>query len=397
MTCEDVLFHNPGPTNIPSSVLDAIRQPVMDYRGAAFPAILDDCLTGLAGVLGTRQSVAILPATGHGAWEAALVNLFSPGDRLLVLSVGYFGDSWADYARRFGLMTLMHDCNPRTGVDAANLERELRADGEGTIKGVLVTHCETSTGVMTDIAMVRRILDQTGHPALLLADVVSSLGCAEFEMDAWGVDVAAGAVQKGLMMPTGLSFTGISGKALEASQSARLPRAYWDWREMLVDGRQVNFPGTAPVQMFYGLKEALRLIAEEGLPAVLARHRRTGEAVRQAVRVWSAGDADIALHVDGADASPCLTTIAFRNDDVAERIRAVALSRFKVQIGGGIGVLKGKVVRIGHMGRLPGAHLIGALAGLQMAMTAEGVKYQPGGLDAAIDMLARGGTGASGQ
>lgn len=387
MFSDDVFFHNPGPTNIPSSVLDAIRRPVIDYRGFVFAEILQDCLSGLSNILKTRQSVVIMPASGHGAWEAALVNLFSPGDKVLVLEIGYFSNSWGSYARKLGLDTLIHRGDSRNGVDYCQLEQELAADKKNTIKGILVAHCETSTGLMTDIARIRQILDKVGHKALLLVDVISSLGCADFRMDAWGVDIAAGAVQKGLMMPTGLCFAGISKKALQAIQTARLPRAYFDWREMLIDGRQENFAGTAPVQMFYGLKEALRLISDEGLDQVLQRHDRYARAVRAAIRNFSAEKGSFHLYLDEEKSSPSLTTIIFDNEGSADRVRATALKMHKVQLGAGIGELKGKVLRLGHMGRLHNAHLIGTLAGLQMAMLDAGLNVKPGGLDAAINIL----------
>ncbi|SDN40826.1 alanine--glyoxylate aminotransferase family protein [Ensifer sp. YR511] len=387
MSLQDVLFNNPGPTNIPSSVLEAMRRPVIDYRGSEFYRIRQGCLNGLGKVLKTESSIVVMPATGHGAWETALVNLFSPGDELLSLSLGYFGDAWARYARKFGLKTVQHKCDRRHGVNFEQLERELRADLGGRTKGILVTHCETSTGIMTDVAEVRRVLERTGHPALLLVDVISSLGCADFRMDAWKVDVACGAVQKGLMMPAGLCFLGVSEKALSASRSSTLPKAYWDWNEMLVDGRQSNFPGTAPVQMFYGLEEALRLIDEEGLEAVHQRHQRIASCAKAAVRTWSGTSKDIALFSDNDSNSPSLTTIVFKRPNLADRVRETALSRHKVQLGGGIGELEGILIRIGHMGKVHDGHLLGALAGLQAAMRVNEVDLQPGGLDAAIACL----------
>jgi len=384
---DDVFFHNPGPTNIPSSVLEAMRRPVIDYRGAVFREIMAECLEGLGRVLGTSQSVVIVPATGHGAWETALVNLFSPGDALLSLSIGYFGEAWADYAARLGLLPEKLPSDPRAGVDYAALEERLRRDDSHTIKGLLVTHCETSTGVMTDISEVRRILDGTGHPALLLVDVISSLACAEFGMDACGVDVTVGACQKGLMMPAGLCFLGISAKALEASRSARLPRAYWDWGQMLVAGWQANFPGTAPVQMFYGLREALRLIADEDLSNVIKRHARHAAAAQATVCRWAEGG-DVALFGPVETSSPSVTTIALAEGISAQAIRDTALGQFKVQLAGGIGELRDRVIRIGHMGKLHAAQLFGVLAAMEMSMAVLGMRYGHGGIQIAMDRLA---------
>lgn len=387
MFTEDIMFHNPGPTNIPSAILSAIGRPVMDYRSGAFSDIVRQCQNGLARVLGTSQTVIIMPASGHGAWDATLVNLFSPGDKVLVLNIGYFSNSWGSYARKLGLETIVHQGDALEGVDFVQLEQELLNDKKNSIKGVLVAHCETSTGMMTDIAKVRQLLDQIKHQALLLVDVISSLGCADFRMDEWGVDVAAGGSQKGLMMPTGLCFAGISKKALAASQTAGLPRAYFDWQEMLVDGRQENFAGTAPVQMFYGLQEALRLIDEEGLQAVLARHDRIARAVRTAISHFASDGKSFHLYLNDAKSSPSMTTIFFNGEGVADRVREAALQRHKLQLGAGIGALKGKVLRIGHMGKLHNSHIIGALGGLQMALLDAGVDVQSGGLDAAIAVL----------
>jgi alanine-glyoxylate transaminase/serine-glyoxylate transaminase/serine-pyruvate transaminase len=384
---EDVFFQNPGPTNIPFRVMEAMRRPVIDFRGTAFREIVAECIDGVGKVLRTQDPVIIYPATGHGAWEAALVNLFSPGDEILSLSIGYFGNGWAQYAKQFGLKATILQGHPQTGVDYEAFAEALKADGGRAIKGILVTHCETSTGAMTDIKRVREVMDSVGHPALLLVDIISSLGCADFRMDDWGVDIAAGASQKGLMLATGLSFTGISAKALEQSKQAKLPRAYWNWSAMLVDGRQQNFPGTAPVHLFYGLQESLRMIAEEGLDAILQRHRSYAAAVRAAVATWSTAG-QVQLYVAPEVASPAVTAVILTQGSGAERLRATALADYKVQLGGGLGDLVDRSFRIAHMGKLHASQLLGVLAGVEMTMAQEGIAFGSGALEAARSTLA---------
>lgn len=385
---QDLMFQNPGPTNIPSRVQAAMGRPVMDYRGDTFREIFADCLNGVAKVLRTSGPVVIYPTSGHGAWEAALVNSFSPGQRVLVLVTGFFGKGWADYACRLGLDVQVFTGDLRHGMDYEDLRRLLERDtGPGRFAGILVTHCETATGAMTDCARVREVLNATGHPALLLVDAISSLGCADFRMDDWQVDVAVGASQKGLMMATGLGFTGISEKALAASRTAGLARAFWDWGSALAGGRvQVNLPGTAPVQMFYGLQESLAMLFDEGLEAVLARHARTARAVRAAVGRWAQGGS-VELFVHESVASPSVTAIGMRAGKGAEAVREVALRQHHVQLGAGLGDLKDRQLRIGHMGRLSSAQTVGVLAGVEMSMRAQGLALGQGALEAAMHVL----------
>ncbi|MFC3337350.1 pyridoxal-phosphate-dependent aminotransferase family protein [Paracandidimonas soli] len=388
MSYEDLLFQNPGPTNIPSRVLDAMRRPIMDYRSDAFREIFLDCQNGIAKVLRSSGPVVIYPTTGHGAWEAALVNVFSPGDRILVLDMGFFSRGWADYARRFGLDVQILQGNGSEGINYDELFRLIDGDtGPRRFAGVLVTQCETATGAMADCARVREVLNAAGHPALLLVDVISSLACADFRMDDWQVDVAAGASQKGLMMATGLCFTGLSEKALAASEKATLPRAFWDWGKALMGGRiQVNPPGTAPVQMFYGLHESLAMLFEEGLDSVLMRHERTARAVRAAVARWG-NEGEVELFVEESIASPSVTAVRMKSGKGAEAIRSIALQEYKVQVGAGLGELHDKQFRIGHMGRLSAAQAIGALAGLEMAMRSHGLRLGEGAINAAMSEL----------
>lgn len=386
MIPEDVFYHNPGPTNIPSSIHEAMRRPIIDYHSKEFHHILDRCLDGLGRVIKTHQTVVAYPASGHGAWEAALVNLFAPGERILCLSTGFFGDGWATYATKLGYDAVILSGDRRKGIAYDQVENVLRDDKGHSIKGVLVTHCETSTGTMTDVHTVRQLLDRAGHSALLLVDVISSLGCADFRMDEWGVDVAAGASQKGLMLPVGLAFVGISEKASAASKSSKLRRAYWDWDRLLENGRQVRFPGTGPVHLFYGLDEAIRLIEDEGFDEVLKRHVRHAAAARAAMRVWAQAGA-VELYVDEKVTSPALTTLMFRNEPIAEQVRQTAFEHFKVQLGGGLGDLRGQILRLAHMGRLHPSHLMGALSGIELALTAEGVPVGKGGLEAALEHL----------
>lgn len=379
-------FQNPGPTNIPDEVLDAMRRPAVDYRGAAFARVLSDCIDGLSALLGTEQALVISAGSGHGAWEAALVNVFSAGDKVLSVSAGYFASGWAKYATNFGLDVVSLGGDWRTGVDPDAVEQRLREDTDRKIKGILVTHCETSTGVMTDCAAIRRALARADHPALLLVDVISSLACAEVRMDEWSIDIAVGASQKGLMLPTGLCFTGISAKALQTAASAGLPRAYWDWKRLLDGDRQVNFSGTGPVHMFYGLQAALRMIHEEGLDHVVARHDRLARAARSAVRNWAAAGV-VETFAAEACAAPSLTAILLSGEPLADKVRTSALQDYNVQLAAGLDRLRGKVFRIAHMGDMNEAMLLGALACTEMAIHNTGVPCGAGGVEAAMVSL----------
>ena len=380
-------FMNPGPTNIPDRVLRAMDRPVLDFLSEEFLEIQRRCHEGLKRVLKTRQELFIYAATGHGAWEATLANLFSPGETLLMLDSGYFSEDWTQMSNRLGLKVETLKSDWRTGCDIKALEARLREDKAGTIRAVLVVHNETSTGVAYPIPEIRRAIDAAAHPAMLLVDTISSLGCFDYRMDEWGVDITVGGSQKGLMLPTGLSFSGVSDKAAAAAKRAKLPRHYWDW-ELMRRRQPQAFSGTTPVHMFFGLEEGLRLLEEEGLEAVFHRHHRLAEATRRAVKVWGEGGHGPELYCrDPKRYSDSITAVWLPEGHNADALRKVAQDRFNLSLGGGLGPLGGRVFRIGHMGDLNEPMLLGTLATTELAMKACGVPYHPGGVEAAISYL----------
>src|SRR5271169_4094348 len=372
-------YQNPGPTNIPDRVLRAMDRGAIDFTAAEFKAIAEECFAGLKRVFKTDQTVLAYTASGHGAWEAALVNLFSPGDKVLVVESGYFSLNWGMRAEAFGLEveTLPNDW--RSAVSAAKLESRLREDREHALKAVL--------GVHNDIAGLRRAIDAAKHPALFLVDVISSLASMDFRMDEWGVDVVVAGSQKGLMLPTGMAFTGISARALAAAAAAKLPRVYWDWRRLVEGNSQAVWNGTAPVHFFYGLQEALRMLEEEGLDNVFARHHRLAEATRRAVRVWRQNDGPEIFAVDPRAQSDSVTAIVTPEGYDANKLRTVCLDKFNVSLGGGLGPLQGRVFRIGHLGDLNEPMILGSLAAVEMALELTGVPHGRGGVEAAMDYL----------
>ncbi|HUN45485.1 MAG TPA: aminotransferase class V-fold PLP-dependent enzyme [Stellaceae bacterium] len=381
-------FQNPGPTNIPDRVLRAMDRPAMDFMSAEFRAIAAECAEGLRRVFKTENPILGYASSGHGAWEATLVNLFSPGDKLLVLDTGYFSINWGRLGEELGFVTETLAADWRAGIDPAAVETRLREDRAHEIKAVLLVHNETSTGVANRCAEIRRAIDRAGHPALYLVDVISSLGSFDFRMDEWQVDAVVGGSQKGLMLPIGMAFTAVSAKALKASETATTPRIYWDWRRYLTGREQTSWPGTAPVHMYYGLQEALRLILEEGLDQVFARHHRLGEATRRAVRVWRQNNGPEIFASDPRVESDSITAVLLPEGQDAEAVRRIALQRFNVSLGGGLGTLNGRVFRIGHMGDLNEPMLLGALAAVEMALGLAGVPHGKGGVDAAMEYLA---------
>jgi len=380
-------FINPGPTNIPDRILRAMDRGAIDFNGAQFRAIAEECFAGLKRVFKTDETILAYAASGHGAWEAALVNLFSPGDKLLVVESGFFSLNWGMRGEAFGLEieTLPNDW--RTAADPAKLESRLREDREHTIKAVLVVHNETSTGVFNDIAALRRAIDAAKHPALFLVDTISSLASMDFRMDEWGVDVVVAGSQKGLMLPTGMAFTGISARAIAATAEAKLPRVYWDWRRLLGGSSQSVWNGTAPVHFFYGLQEALRMLEEEGLDAVFARHHRLAEATRRAVRAWRQNDGPEIFAVDPRAQSDSITAVWLPEGYDADKTRQVCLDKFNVSLGGGLDRLRGRVLRIGHLGDLNEPMILGAIAAVEMALELTGVPHGRGGVQAAMDYL----------
>ena len=382
-----LFFANPGPTNIPDSILHAVAHSTVDFMSPEFLALYDNCMEGMKRVLKTRQNVFFYTASGHGAWEAALVNLLSPGDTLLIIETGYFSLGWAEMATALGVNVQTVAADWRQGVDMAAVEAALAADTEHKIKAVGVVHNETATGVALPIQDVRAALDATSHPALLMADTISSLACFDFRMDEWGVDVAVGGSQKGLMLPTGMSFTGVSDKAMAAHKLSTMPKHYLNWTAML-GRRHKSFIGTVPISFFYGLAESLRLIEEEGLDEVFARHHRLAEATRRAVKAWAGNNGPQLFCLDPARYSDSVTAILMPEGFNAEAIRKICHERFNVSLGGGLGLLGGKVFRIGHLGDLNEPMILGTLAVVEMALAIAGVPHAKGGVDAAMEYLA---------
>ena len=382
-----LFFANPGPTNIPDSILRAVSQPTVDFMSAPFLALYDDCMAGLKRILKTKQHIFFYTASGHGAWEAALVNVLSPGDTLLIVETGYFSMGWAEMAEALGLKIQTVSADWRRGVDVAAVAAALADDKDHKIKAVGVVHNETATGVALSLTPIRAALDATGHPALLMADTISSLGCFDFRMDEWGMDVVVGGSQKGLMLPTGMSFTGVSDKALEAHKTSTMPKHYLNWTAMM-GRRHKSFIGTVPIALFYGLAESLRLLEEEGLDHVFARHHRLAEATRRAVRAWSGNNGPQLFCLDPSRYSDSVTAIMMPEGFNAEELRTVCFDRFNVSLGGGLGPLGGKVFRIGHMGDLNEPMILGTLAAVEMGLSICSIPHAKGGVDAAMAYLA---------
>ena len=379
-------FSNPGPTNIPDSVLRAMDRPSLDFNDPEFLQVFHAGVAGLKRVLRTQGEVFLYTASGHGAWEATLVNLLSPGDTVLVPEGGWFTEGWAAMANSHGVLTQTVPADWRRGPDPRAVEQALRADAGHAIKAVLAVHSETSTGMALPLQAFRAALDAAAHPALLLADTISSLASLEFRMDEWGIDAAVGGSQKGLMLPTGFSFTAVSPRAMQAHRAARLARHYFNWSAMLQRPHR-SFVGTVPIALFYGLQESLRLIELEGLDQVIARHHRLAEATRQAVRAWSANNGPVLYCLDPARYSDSVTSVLMPEGFDADHVRQTALDRFNVSLGGGLGRLGGQVFRIGHLGDLNEPMLLGALAAVEMSLRLCGVPHGRGGVDAAMDYL----------
>ncbi len=378
----------PGPTNVPDRVLRAIDNPTIDHRGREFGVLGLAVLAGIKKVFKTESPVIIYPASGTGAWEAALVNTLSPGDRVLMAETGHFAALWKKLAGKLGLEVDFIEGDWRHGADAEQIEARLAADTQHQIKAVCVVHNETSTGVISHIPQVRAALDRCKHPALLMVDTISSLGSLDYRHDEWGVDVCVSGSQKGLMLPPGLSFNALSARALAASETARLPRAYWDWREMLAINATGYFPYTPATNLLYGLHEALEMLAEEGLEQVFARHQRHAAATRLAAQTWGI---DI-LCLDPTAYSGALTALLMPAGHSADAFRRVVLERFNMSLGQGLGKLSDKVFRIGHLGDFNDLTLCGTLAGVEMGLASAGVPYQPGGVQAAMALLAKTST-----
>ena len=377
----------PGPTNVPDRVLRAIDAPTIDHRGPEFAALGKHVIAGMKKVMQTEGNVVIYPASGTGAWEAALVNTCSPGDRVLMAETGHFAALWKKLAERLGLVADFIPGDWRHGVSPEEVEARLRVDRQHAIKAVCVVHNETSTGVASRVADVRAAIDRAGHPALFMVDTISSLASIDYRHDEWRVDVTVAGSQKGLMLPPGLSFNAISAKALAASKGARLPRSYWDWQEMLAPNATGFFPYTPATNLLYGLAAALDMLFAEGLPNVFARHDRLAAATRRAVDAWG-------LEILCADPrlySSTLTAIMLPEGHNADALRNIILDRFDMSLGQGLGKVAGKVFRIGHLGYFNELMLCGTLAGVEMGLAAAGVPHRKGGTQAALDFLAAPG------
>ncbi|MEQ1473500.1 MAG: aminotransferase class V-fold PLP-dependent enzyme [Candidatus Acidiferrum sp.] len=377
----------PGPSNIPDRVLRAIDRPVMDHRGAEFAAIVKESLENLAKVIQTRGAVAMYPASGSGAWEAAIVNTLSPGDRVLMFETGHFSNLWKQVAERFGIHVDYLPGSWRRGVVIEDVEAKLSADADHRYKAVMLTHNETSTGTTSKIFEVRKAMNRLHHPALLMVDAVSSLGSIDYRHDEWEVDVMVASSQKGLMLPPGLAFNAISEKALAAGKSAKLPRSYWDWQEILPLSRNGFFHYTPAINLIYGLREALQMLLEEDLQNVFSRHQRHGQATRAAVRGWGL---DLVCE-EPSEYSSTVTAVLMPQGYSADAFRAAVLEKFDMSLGAGLSKLADKVFRIGHLGHFNDLMLAGTLAGVEMGLGLSDVPHTRGGMMAALDSLSQAG------
>lgn len=380
----------PGPTNVPDRVLRAMDFPTIDHRGPEFQQLGLRVLEAIKPVFGTINPVIIYPASGTGAWEAALANVLSPGDTVLMAETGHFATLWKNLALNLQLKPEFIEGNWRSGVNAKEIEARLTQDSEHKIKAVCVVHNETSTGVTTDIAAVRAAMDAANHPALLMVDTISGLGSIEFKHDEWGIDVTITGSQKGLMLPPGLGFNALSEKAILASKHSKMPNAYWRWDEIIAANKNGFWPSTPATNLLYGLAEALDMLNEEGLEQVYARHQRHAEATRRAVRAWGLE----ILCENESEYSPVLTAVVMpkQADGThynADEFRKLVLKRFNMSLGAGLNKLQGWVFRIGHLGDFNDLTLLGTLGGVEMGLAAAGIPHNRGGVQAAIDYLAQ--------
>ncbi len=379
----------PGPSPVPDRVLRAISYPTIDHRGPEFAELGKKVLAGMRGIFQTSGPVLIFAGSGTGAWEAALVNTLSPNDHVLMFETGYFASLWRALAERLGLTceVLKEQSSAkawRYGIDASAIQERLEADSAHQIKAVCVVHNETSTGTLSDILAVRRAIDAAKHPALLLVDTISGLGCADYQHEAWGVDVSISGSQKGLMLPPGLGFNAVSAKAIAASKTARLPRAYWAWDEPLAMNPTGFWPTTPNTNLLYGLSEVIDMVEEEGMDQVFARHQRLAKACRAAVKAWG-----LELQCLDPDCySPVLTGVVMPAGVDADQLRKQILERYDLSLGAGLGLLKGKMFRIGHLGDCNDLTLMAELAGAEMGLRQAGIALAASGLPAAMDILA---------
>jgi alanine-glyoxylate transaminase/serine-glyoxylate transaminase/serine-pyruvate transaminase len=375
----------PGPTNVPDRILRAMARPTIDHRGPEFAKLTHEVLEGLKQVFRTSGTIVIYPSSGTGAWEAALVNTLSPGDKILMFETGYFATLWQNMAMKLGLDVDFVPGDWRNGVDPVVVEKNLSQDRSHSIKAVMIVHNETSTGVTSHVTEVRNAIDRSQHPALLMVDTISSLASIDYRHDEWGVDVTVGCSQKGLMLPPGLGLNAISDKALKTSKSARLPKSYWDWEGMIKDNKSGFFPYTPATNLFYGLRESIRMLLEEGLENVFARHYRLGEATRRAVRSWGLE----ILCLNPEEYSHSLTAVLMPDGYNADELRELILKKFNMSLGTGLGKLKGKIFRIGHLGDFNELMLAGTLSGIEMGLALANVPFSKGGVTEALDYLSK--------
>ena len=376
-------LHIPGPTPLPDRVLRAMDTPIIDHRGPEFARLTKRVLEGIKTIFKTTKPVVIYTATGTGAWEAALVNTLSAGDRVLMVETGQFATLWKKMAESLGLKPEFIPTDWRIGADPAVIEEHLRNDKSKSIKAVCVLHNETSTGCLSPISEIRKAIDRVGHPALFMVDTISSLASTDYQHDEWGVDVAVGGAQKGLMLPPGMSFNAISDKALAASKNSKLPKAFWSWEDMLNMNKVGFFPYTPATQMLQGLAVAIDMLHEEGLENVFARHDRLAEATRRAVKTW--GFETICR--DAKYFSPTVTAVLFPDGQDADAFRSLALEHFNISYGASFGRFAGKMFRIGHLGDVNETAMIGGLGATEMALALAGVPFRKGGVQAAMDYL----------
>jgi len=373
----------PGPTNVPDRVLRAMAQPTIDHRGPEFAKLTHELLNDLKQIFKTMGTVVIYPSSGTGAWEASLVNTLSPGDKVLMFETGYFATLWRNMAVKLGLDVDLIPGDWRHGVDPDVVEKKLYEDKKKNIKSVMVVHNETSTGVTSRVNEVRKAMDRAGHPALLMVDTISSLASIDYRHDEWGVDVTIGCSQKGLMLPPGLGLNAISDKALKSSKSGTLPKSYWDWGAMINDNQSGFFPYTPATNLLYGLRESIYMLLEEGLENVFARHSRLGEATRRAVRAW--GLEILCSNLE--EYSNSLTAVLMPGAYNADDLRQLILKKFNMSLGTGLGKLKGKIFRIGHLGDFNELMLAGTLSGIEMGLALAKVPFSKGGVTEALDYL----------
>ena len=377
------LLHIPGPTPVPDRILRAMDTPMIDHRGPEFSRLTKRCLEGLKTIFKTTKPVIAYTATGTGAWEAALVNTLSAGDRVLMVETGQFALQWKNMAEKLGLKPEFIKTDWRVGADPAEIEAKLREDKNKEIKAVCVLHNETATGCLSPISEIRKAIDKAGHPALLLVDTISSLASTDYRHDEWGVDVTVGGAQKGLMLPPGMSFNAVSDKALASSKTSKLPKSFFAWDDMLTMNKQGFFPYTPATQMLQGLSVAIDMLHEEGLDNVFARHDRLAEATRRAVRTW--GFETICR--DAKYYSPTVTAVLLPEGHDADAFRALALEHFNIAYGASFGRFAGKMFRIGHLGDVNDAALIAGLAATEMALALAKIPHKKGGVQAAMDYL----------